>query len=269
MGESRRSAGVRDDCDANLYLSNALLFGTSARGEVAESHDLALTSCGLPAADLNQAYLKRPEGDVPAALERARAWFAPRGLPWVACVRDDREGACAAALADAGFERVGDVPGMALAPLRDGAPPRDDLEIRAVRSPADLEAFQRTAFEGFGYPSALGPLFLTETLRRRPGVELYLGLVDGTPAATSLLAATGHVAGIYYVATLEPHRRRGLGEALTWAAVRGGLQRGCRIASLQASRLGEPVYARMGFATVLRYAKYRLREDSREAGGGR
>jgi len=252
------AAALRDACDANLYLANATLFGTSLRGETAESHDLALTSCGLQAPDLNQAYLKHPEGDVAAALARARAWFARRELPWVACVRDDREDACAAALAAAGLERVGDVPGMALEPLRDAAKPREDVDVRPVRERADLEAFQRTAFEGFGFPPGLGPQFLTESLWRRPGVELYLGRVDGTPVATSLLAATGDVAGIYYVATLEPWRRRGLGELLTWAAVRGGLERGCRIASLQASRAGEPVYARMGFSTVLRYAKYRL-----------
>lgn len=251
------AAVLRDDCDANLYLANATLFGTSLLGEAAESGDLALTHCGLPAPDLNQAYLKRPEGDVAKALERARAWFARRELPWVACVREDREDACAAALAAAGLERVGDVPGMALDPIRDAAKPREEVDVRPVRDAADLEAFQRTAFEGFGFPPALGPHFLTEALWRRPEVELYLGRADGVPVATSLVVATGHVAGIYYVATLEPWRRRGLGELLTWAAVRGGVERGCRVASLQASRAGEPVYARMGFTTVLRYAKYR------------
>jgi hypothetical protein len=55
------------------------------------------------------------------------------------------------------------------------------------------------------------------------------------------------------VATLEEHRGNGYGEALTWAAVEGGREFGCRLASLQASKLGQPVYARMGFAHVLDY----------------
>ena len=86
-----------------------------------------------------------------------------------------------------------------------------------------------------------------------PHVRLYSGLVDGVVVATSMLIATGSVAGIYWVATLEEHRGHGYGEALTWAAVGGGREFGCEIASLQASKLGRPVYTRMGFEHVLDY----------------
>ena len=61
------------------------------------------------------------------------------------------------------------------------------------------------------------------------------------------------VAGIYWVATIEEQRRRGYGEALTWAAVAGGRELGCGIASLQASKLGRRIYARMGFEHGLDY----------------
>jgi GNAT superfamily N-acetyltransferase len=84
-------------------------------------------------------------------------------------------------------------------------------------------------------------------------VRLYAGRVDGELVATSMLVVTGAVGGIYWVATDEAHRGRGYGEALTWAAVAGGRDAGCRIASLQASKMGRPVYARMGFAHVLDY----------------
>jgi GNAT superfamily N-acetyltransferase len=75
----------------------------------------------------------------------------------------------------------------------------------------------------------------------------------GALVATSLVVATGAVAGIYWVATQEEHRGRGFGAAITWAAVAGGRALGCRVASLQASKAGQPVYARMGFAHVLDY----------------
>jgi hypothetical protein len=127
------------------------------------------------------------------------------------------------------------------------------LEIRAVTTREQLVAFREAAFRGFGFPVAAAHLFLSERVLDLPGVRLYSGLLGGAVVSTSMLIATGGVAGIYFVATLEEQRGLGYGEALTWAAVQGGREFGCRLASLQASKLGRPVYARMGFAHVLDY----------------
>ena len=58
------------------------------------------------------------------------------------------------------------------------------------------------------------------------------------------------------MATLEARRGRGLGEAITWEAVKAGIAAGCELASLQASALGRPVYERMGFETPLHYVHF-------------
>ncbi len=249
-------AALLHACDVNLWLADALFFGTSPKGEVTELHDLHLTSCGFPAAEFNRAFLKKPDGDLPAAIARAESHFARLELPFFFTVRSDWEERCAPALRAAGYEAAGGAPAMVLEPARDAAAEVPGLEIRRVRTPAELARFQQTAFEGFGLPVQLGPLFLTDALLASPGVELHLGQIDGAPVSTSCLVVTADVAGIYWVATVESHRRRGLGEALTWAAVRGGATRGCAVASLQASDMGEPVYARMGFRTTVRYLKY-------------
>ena len=68
-----------------------------------------------------------------------------------------------------------------------------------------------------------------------------------------MIVTTGSVVGIYFVTTLEQHRGKGYGQALTWAAVSGGCDRGCSLASLQSSQLGFSVYRRMGFAHVNDY----------------
>lgn len=245
-----------DACDVNLWRANTLFFGGSAKGEVVEVHDLHLVSCGFAAADFNRAFLKRPDGDVPAAIARAEAHFARLELPFWFTVRSDWVERCAPALRDAGYEPKSAAPAMLLDPARDGVTERPGLEIARVQTAAELTAFQETAFEGFGLPVQLGSLFLTEQLMSAPGVDLYLGCVDGAPASTSLLVPSHGVAGVYWVATREAFRRRGLGEALTWAAVRGGVAQGCRVASLQASRMGEPVYERMGFRTTLLHMAY-------------
>lgn len=246
-------AALLHACDVNYWHGDAVLFGASLRGEVIESHALHLCCCGFPAADFNRLRLKHAD-DLPASLARGEAWFGERGLPWRVELRSELEAECADALLARGYSRVRETPGMVLAPIRDGGGEVPGLEIRRVEADADLERFQRTAFEGFGLPGQLGPLFITPAMRALPGVELFLGLVDGDPVATSCLVVSPGVAGIYWVSTLEAQRGRGLGEALTWAAVRAGIEAGCPVASLQASEMGAPVYARMGFETPLRYA---------------
>jgi len=244
-------------CDINMRLANAAFIGTSVRGEVMESHDLFITNCGLAVVDFNRAYLKRPAEDLAAPLARAEAYFRDAGLPFGCTVRSDlEEPACVAAMHRAGFERSGSIPAMVLDPIRERSPSIPGFEVRAVRTPEDLAHFQETAFAGFGFPPTIGHLFLTEQFLRVPGAVLYLGTIDGEPACTSSVVVTAGVAGIYWVATLPAHRGRGLGEAITWAAVAGGAKSACRVASLQASEMGRSVYARMGFATPFQYVKY-------------
>jgi len=243
-------------CDVNMWVANAAFLGTSAKGEALESRDLFITNCGLPTTEFNRAFLKEPGGDLGAAFERAEAYFRSAELPFAYTVRSDCEAVCAAALRAAGAERLDEIPAMVLDPIRDESQPPADLEIREVATREDLERYQETALAGFGFPKEIGRLFITEQFLHKPGVKLYLGLLDGEPVCTSSLVPTPGIAGIYWVATLPPHRKRGLGEAITWAAVRGGIEAGCATASLQASVSGAPVYARMGFTTPVHYAKY-------------
>ena len=232
------------------------MFGASRTGAALESHDLWITHCGFPERTFNCAFLKRPGDGVPGALEAAERYFAGLGLPFTILCRSDHAEPCREALEIAGYARRDEIPVMLLDPLRDEARPIPGLEISIVEGPGDLAAFQSTAFEGFGLPGPAAHLFLTEQLQALPHVRLYLGRLEGRPVCTSLVVAAGRAAAIYWVATLEGSRRRGLGEAITWAAIRGGRDQGCDVAVLQASRLGEPVYARMGFGTPARYVQF-------------
>jgi ribosomal protein S18 acetylase RimI-like enzyme len=75
-------------------------------------------------------------------------------------------------------------------------------------------------------------------------------------ATVSLLTAGG-AAGIYNVATIEAERGRGIGAAMTAAAIRHGAARGFTVATLQASTMGRPVYERLGFRFVCDLVPYR------------
>ena len=239
--------------DHDYLQANRAFVCVAERGEYKERHDVAIVCCGLRAQNLNWGFLKPPYPDVAASAERVRAYFGERKLPFQLTFRDPAR-APVRALVERGWRERGDpVPGMALAlPAKVPAPPAG-LAIHEVRTPEQLIAFREAAFQGFGYPVAVAPFFMNERLLALPHVRLYAGSIDGAVVATSLLVVTGAVAGIYWVATLEAARGRGYGAALTWAAAAGGQAAGCRVASLQASHLGRPVYARMGFAHVLDY----------------
>ncbi len=246
--------------DANYLASFGAMMGSSALGEFRDRRDVSLLCCGAPIAEFNWAHLKQPLGDATAALDHAQRYFEARELPYRVELRHHRspeyEGARKTVL-EVGFELVDALPGMALAPLPE-APPLapSGLRIEAVTEESSLDAFARAAFRSFGYPEDAASMMLTPQLWARPEVEAFVGTADGEPVASAMLIVSGRVAGIYWVGTVPSARRRGFGEALTWAAIQAGRRAGCLVASLQASTMGRPVYERMGFVHVINYERY-------------
>ncbi|MDB4433499.1 GNAT family N-acetyltransferase, partial [bacterium] len=241
--------------DLNFYHLLGAILANSQTGEVRETRALYLTSCGHPASQFNCAFLKLPiaAADADTAIESAERYFRSRKLPFRVSIRKGFEAECAGRLLGAGYREVKATPGMMLSPIRDPSRPHRDLEVRRVRSSEELKHFQETAVTGFGLPAEAGPIFLTRHFFELPNVRLYVGYLEGRPVCTSSLVATGEVAGIYWVATLEGFRRWGLGEAMTWEAVKGGVEMGCELASLQASEMGRGLYVRMGFDLAVEY----------------
>ncbi len=239
--------------DYNYLDASRIFMAYSATGEYLERKSAAIASCGLPVQDFNWGFLKPPYEDLDSTAAQVRSYFIERNLPFRLTSRglEDR---WLQKLESSGWHRAGDpTPGMALGMPGSFPRPRAPFRIHEVRSPEQLVAFREAAFQGFGYPVAAAHIFLNERLLGLPQVRLYSGWLNGNVVATSMMVATGTVAGIYWVATIESQRGRGYGEALTWAAIGGGREFGCTIASLQASKMGRPVYERMKFEHVLDY----------------
>ena len=67
---------------------------------------------------------------------------------------------------------------------------------------------------------------------------------------TTVLDGVGFVG---WVGTTEAARGRGAGAAITVAATNAAFDRGARLASLQASPMGESIYARLGYRELFNY----------------
>jgi GNAT superfamily N-acetyltransferase len=128
------------------------------------------------------------------------------------------------------------------------------LQIERVVRVEDLDAYAGVLSSGFGE----GPKeanWLRE-MYGRIGVgedvpwRHYVARVDGVPAATASLFLAANVAGLYFVCTAPDFRRRGLGEAITHAALADARALGFRTAVLGSSPMGHALYERMGFRDV-------------------
>ncbi|PSJ41009.1 GNAT family N-acetyltransferase [Allosphingosinicella deserti] len=215
---------------------------------------MTLYSTGLRHPQLNGVMWMGP-GDLGARIGEARRCFAD--LPWLWWVGPDSVSGTLDVLIDQGGFRVGVSPVMAIrtdmiAPL----PHPQELTIERLPPDADLTAWVRTYVAPMGIADDQIPAMIrAEQARTDPPGSLvrFAARMDGEIVAVSELLMRDGVAGIYLVATDAAWRRRGLGAAVTAAAVRLGGQLGARIATLQATPAGQHLYRRLGFVTVSEY----------------
>ena len=170
-------------------------------------------------------------------------------------------------LARAGLTLEGTAPAMAahLADVPLDEPPPAGLEIVPVTDRATLDEFLEVITADWlewtgGEMTPVQQRTLDAWRREIPSrfafepVPLrWIGRLDGRAVATSRLPLGAGVAGLYAVSTLAAHRGRGVGRAMTIAALRAAHSIGHRIGVLQSSDLGYSVYRRLGFRELFTY----------------
>jgi GNAT superfamily N-acetyltransferase len=208
-------------------------------------------SRGIPDPTLNFAYgVRRPDQFAwagAAALGRARApAFLARDAEEVALLRGLFE---PAVLYPARW--------MVARPLPARSAGDDPVAVQATPAPGpDFEGVFANLSDDPAVRTHLRRTYLPalRAARIRPGVApLHLVLRDATgPAACASLYLRGDTAGLYNVSTRSDRQRRGLGAAVTAAALREARARGAVQVFLQCPAGGpiEALYARAGFRTV-------------------
>lgn len=98
-------------------------------------------------------------------------------------------------------------------------------------------------------------------------VRWALAVEDGRPIACAGAIDVDDDAAITGVATLPEHQGRGLASILMARLIADAAERGMVTSSLQASRAGAPVYAKLGFRDVGNSEMWEKREDPAEPGG--
>jgi GNAT superfamily N-acetyltransferase len=158
----------------------------------------------------------------------------------------------------------------------DGRPAAMVAEIADVVAPEpeglDWDAYASIALLGtlndraYGHGTADGFAGALVSTPARLALRIYRAGVDGEPAC--VLATIDHApapdaagpdCGVYFVATDPARRGMGLATRLMGVALAEARERGCATSSLQASAMGEPIYAALGYRTHFRYCMYERR----------
>ena len=89
-----------------------------------------------------------------------------------------------------------------------------------------------------------------------PGLTGSVILHESVAVASAWSFLNGSDSGIYTVGTQPEWRRRGFARALMEHVLGDAWRRGARTASLQSTRMGEPLYLSVGFQAVGRYEEW-------------
>jgi len=247
-------------CDLNYTEANREL-ARRAGGVVHDEDGLMLYAGNHPLPVLVNGVVRTATRITPAdLLARADGFFGARGRGYSVLTRAHADEDLAAAATAAGYFASGNSPAMVLEQRLPDVAPAADVTLRRVEEESDASAFGAVmgeAYSTYGMPRECGPALVgTLDVLRAPHVVAVVAALDGAVVAGAMVIVTHGVAGVYWVGTTPAARGRGLAELCTRAAGNAGFDLGARVAALQASVMGEPVYRRMGYVEVTRYPTF-------------
>jgi ribosomal protein S18 acetylase RimI-like enzyme len=250
--------------EANLRDSFRVLAAHRPAGELREMDGVSIASAGVTFQMFNAAFLSAPVSSdlqMDRRVAQAAVHFAARGQRWAYWVCADWLDARTRRRLKQLFGKhhlyqAVELPGMlaeqVLSPLREL--PR--MEVRRVSSEPVQEAFCAIGSLCFNVP-----LMWFREVFDGPAVwqdfRGYVGYVDGEPVATAATVIGGGAVGVYNVATVPGHQRRGYGEAVMRHALdQARLEHGLSRTILQSTPQGFDLYRRMGYRTVTSVAVF-------------
>lgn len=248
----------------NLRESFRVLAACRQGGEVRELRGVSIASANVTFQMFNAAFLSAPvesEAELAQRIALASLHFGKRELPWAYWVCQDFIEPRTRRRSQRLFDKYGlrhsvDLPGMIAERLLPPARPLPRLDVRRVASGPTRDDFCTIGSVCFNVPlSWFGEVFQEGAVWSR--FSAYVAYLDGEPVSTAAVVIADGVAGVYNVATIPAHQRRGYGEVVMRHALQEmRREHGVERTILQSTPAGYRLYERMGYRPVTTVAVY-------------
>jgi GNAT superfamily N-acetyltransferase len=204
---------------------------------------------------------------IEAEIEALKAFFGRRGVPWYWWMNTSPfPKNIARILEKHGLTQHGSpLPAMAASLLEDPASfPTCPKHIRVWRAKnlRDLREASKIRRLAFGFPAGEALTYfedMSSDWLEDDSVKLFLAGESGSSAAAmgALIHAAG-IPGIYVMATLPDHHRKGLGKAVLARLLFEAASEGHSLVALTASKAGFGLYSQFGFHHIFGFDLYVL-----------
>lgn len=192
--------------------------------------------------------------------QAARAFFAKKKRMYTFSVIGKQDRDLEEYLLDNEYEVRFEIPCMSVTKKLAARKAPAGIRVETIKSAKHLKDFIEISVLAY---AMLGlPEVHTRAMFSKPEALLganILGLIayrDEQPLSTAVVLTTGDCAGLYWIGTRPNAQRLGLGALLTVQATNMAFEAGAKVVTLQASKLGEPVYQRLGFETYDQLRRY-------------
>ena len=221
--------------------------------QLVEHPHAVVTESDLPCPFFNNVFSANvPSPHAESVVDDLIGRYCSRSLPcfwWSGPVSHDEQ--VASILTERGFVEAFEAPAMALSLVNCPEPRMVSAEIIEVTSEDQIADWTRTCTAAFGFDDALSgwwhELFTSIPFGGMSPLRHFLACLDGEPVGTASAFIQDGVVGLASVGVREDCRRRGIGSAITLAALETARDQGCRLGVLFSSPMATSMYEGLGF----------------------
>lgn len=248
--------------DINLRESIINIGENAPKGQVIEKKEYILTTIGLNTTESHaNAAFSLDDSNPSKTFKEIDDFFKDRNLPYIFWIGEARDDNMERYLRHLGYEpsREPGTPLMVIDHKLDMPKLEIDIQVRKVESQLQIDDYIDLVNECFEIGENVARnMFNSSNVLNSENNAAYLIYHKGKAVSGVQIYKTDDIAGIYWVATREEMRGKGLGKYISALGTNKAFDMGVEKVILQASKLGKYVYDRIGYDLIGYYRTYKI-----------